>query len=121
MISRVGVHKSIDGKVDQIIGITEIVPSLKFGKIMQFTIYGPEKGELEESLSKEIFHHFTISRKEKEALQLASKGFTFKEISNQLGVSQSAIEKRIIPMYKRFSVKSLTHLISFAYENHILP
>jgi hypothetical protein len=24
-------------------------------------------------------------------------------------------------MYKRFEVKSLTHLISFAYENHILP
>lgn len=121
VFSTVGVHKAIDGKVDQIIGITQYVPSLKFGKVMQFATYGPEKEEFEESLNKEIFHHFAISRKEKEALQLASKGYAFKEIASKLGVSQSAIEKRIIPMYKRFNVKSLTHLISFAYDNHVLP
>lgn len=121
VFSTVGVHKSVNGKIDQIIGITQVVPSLKFGKVMQFATYGPEKEEFEESLNKEIFHHFAISRKEKEALQLASKGYAFKEIADKLGVSQSAIEKRIIPMYKRFNVKCLTHLISFAYDNHILP
>ena len=45
----------------------------------------------------------------------------FKEIAERLNVSQSAIEKRIIPLYKRFNVKSLPHLISFAYDNNILP
>ncbi|WP_152286094.1 response regulator transcription factor [Flavicella marina] len=121
IFSRVGVYKSVNGEIEQVIGISQIVPSLKFGKVMQFATYGPEKEEFEESLNKDIFHHFAISRKEKEALQLASKGFAFKEIADKLGVSQSAIEKRIIPMYKRFKVKSLTHLISFAYDNHILP
>ena len=51
---------------------------------------------------------------------MASKGFAFKEIAEKLNVSASAIEKRIIPLYKRFNVKSLPHLISFAYDNHIL-
>lgn len=121
VFSTVGVHKVLDGKIEQIIGITQYVPSLKFGKVMQFAAYGPKKDEFEETLNTDIFHNFAISRKEKEALQLASKGFTFKEIADKLSVSQSAIEKRIIPMYRRFSVKSLTHLISFAYDNHILP
>lgn len=121
VFSTVGVHKAINGKIDQIMGITQISPSLKTGKVIQFTTYGPKKEEFEESLSKELFQHFGISNKEREALQLASKGYAFKEIANKLGISQSAIEKRIIPMYKRFGVKSLTHLISFAYDNHILP
>ncbi|MCD8411645.1 response regulator transcription factor [Tenacibaculum finnmarkense] len=61
-----------------------------------------------------------ISKKEKEALYMAAKGMTFKEIAAQLNVSQSAVEKRLIPLYKRFNVKSLPHLISFAHTNHIL-
>ena len=51
---------------------------------------------------------------------MVAKGFSFKEIAGLLNVTQSAIEKRILPLYKRFNVKSLTHLISFAYDNHIL-
>ncbi|MDO8996741.1 MAG: helix-turn-helix transcriptional regulator [Sediminibacterium sp.] len=63
----------------------------------------------------------TISGKEKEALKYVAKGYSFKEIADELGVSASAIEKRIQPLYKRFNVKNLTHLVSFAYENYILP
>ncbi|MDE3214048.1 MAG: helix-turn-helix transcriptional regulator, partial [Bacteroidota bacterium] len=54
------------------------------------------------------------------ALAMVAKGYSFKEIARHFKVSQSAIEKRIFPLYKRFNVKSLTHLISFAYDNHIL-
>lgn len=121
LISRVGVFKSEDGKVTEIIGRSQISRSINFGKVMRYAAYGPEKSEFEEELSKVLFHHYAISRKEKEALSLVAKGYSFKEIANVFGVSQSAIEKRILPMYKRFEVKSLTHLVSFAYDNHILP
>ena len=50
----------------------------------------------------------------------SSKSYNYKQIAEKLNVSASAIEKRIIPLYKRFNVKSLPHLISFAYDNHIL-
>jgi DNA-binding CsgD family transcriptional regulator len=121
LISRVGVFKADRGKVTEIIGRSQVNRSLTFGKVMRYAAYGPEKSEFEEELNKSLFQHVAISRKEKEALALVAKGYAFKEIADSFNVSQSAIEKRIIPLYKRFGVRSLTHLVSFAYQNHILP
>ena len=87
---------------------------------MQYAAFGPELSGFEETLNEQLFNKPGISRKEKEALELAAKGYAFKEIASELKVSQSAIEKRIIPLYKRFNVKSLPHLISFAHNNQIL-
>ena len=97
LISRVGVHHAENGKVTEIIGRSQINRSIKFGKVMQYAAYGPDKSEL------------------------VSKGYSYKEIADQFNLTQSAIEKRIHPLFKRFDVKSLAHLIRFAYDNHILP
>jgi len=121
LISKVGVFSSENGRVTAIIGRSQINYSIKLGKVMRYAAYGPDKFEFEEELNKQLFHHYAISNKEKEALRLISTGFSFKEAASHFNVSQSAIEKRIIPLYKRFEVKSLNHLISFAYDNHILP
>ena len=121
IISKVGVFRSEGGMVTEIIGRSIVNQSIKFGKVMRYAAFGPEKNEFEEELNKSLFHHHAISQKEKEALALVAEGYSFKEIAHKFQVSQSAIEKRIIPMYRRFSVKSLTHLVTFAYENHILP
>jgi DNA-binding CsgD family transcriptional regulator len=121
LIWKVGVFASEEGKVTAIIGRSQINYSIKLGKVMRYAAYGPDKSEFEEELNKHLFHHYAISRKEKEALRLISAGYSFKEVANHFNVSQSAIEKRIIPLYKRFDVKGLNHLISFAYDNHILP
>lgn len=118
--SRVGVFKSSNGVLEEIIGVSRVSLNFKQSDIMQFAAYGPEKSEFEEALSKDLFKHQVISRKEKEALKLAAEGLTFKEIAHQLNVSQSAIEKRVLPLYKRFSVNSLPHLINFAHKNYII-
>lgn len=120
LFSRVGIYKSEKGKISEIIGISERIHSRKLGNIMQYAAFGPEKSKFEESLNIQLFNQLAISRKEKEALELAAKGCAFKEIADKLNVSQSAIEKRIIPLYKRFNVRSLPHLISFAHDNYIL-
>lgn len=120
LISKVGVFSSENGMVTAIIGRSQINRSINLGNIMRYAAYGPEKYEFEDELNKELFHYYAISMKEKEALTLAAQGYSFKEIASHLNVTSSAIEKRIIPMYSRFNVKSLAHLISFAYENHIL-
>ena len=119
LFSRVGVHKAENGKITEIIGVSQVIESLKFGNIMNYATYGPTSEDFEETLSKELFCKLVISKKEKEALELAAKGYTFKEIASKFNVSQSAIEKRIIPLYKRFDVKSLPHLISFAHINNL--
>jgi DNA-binding CsgD family transcriptional regulator len=121
IIARVGVFDSENGKVTAIIGRYQVNRNLIFGKVMRYAAYGPEKEGFEEELNKALFQHLAISNKEKEALGLVAKGFSFKEIAHKLGVSSSAIEKRILPLYKRFEVKSLSHLVSFAYDNFILP
>jgi DNA-binding CsgD family transcriptional regulator len=121
IIVRVGVFSIENGKVESIIGRFQINRSLIFGRVMRYAAYGPEKEKFEEELNKALFSHLAISNKEKEALSLVAKGYSFKEIAHELKVSHSAIEKRIIPLYKRFNVKSLTHLVSFAYDNFILP
>ncbi|MEX6626441.1 LuxR C-terminal-related transcriptional regulator [Tenacibaculum pacificus] len=120
LFSRVGVFKASNGKVDEIIGFSQVIKSLKHSNVMQYAAYGPAKSDFEELLNKKLFKHLAISKKEKEALSMAAKGMAFKEIAAALSISQSAIEKRLIPLYKRFDVKSLPHLISFAHTNHIL-
>lgn len=119
--ARVGVYSSVNGQIESIIGRFQINRNLIFGKVMRYAAYGPEKEKFEENLNKALFNYLAISRKEKEALELVARGYSFKEIAHELNVSHSAIEKRIIPLYKRFDVKSLTHLVSFAYDNSILP
>jgi DNA-binding CsgD family transcriptional regulator len=121
LIWRVSVLNFEEDEMTEIIGRAEVNKSITLGKVMRYAAYGPEKSKFEEKLNEELFHHFAISRKEKEALALVAKGYTYKEIADELKVSMSAIEKRILPLYKRFKVKSSAHLISFAYENHILP
>jgi DNA-binding CsgD family transcriptional regulator len=122
IVARVGVFSSEQGRVTAIIGRFQVNRSINFGKVMRYATYGPpEKAEFEEELNRALFYHLAISDKEKEALALVAKGYSFKEIAHLLGVSSSAIEKRILPLYKRFDVKSLPHLVSFAYDNYILP
>jgi DNA-binding CsgD family transcriptional regulator len=120
MVAKVGVFESENGMVTSIIGSFRINKSINFGKVMRYAAYGPEKNEFEEELNKNLFYRLVISDKEKEALALAAKGLAFKEIAGALGVSKSAIEKRINPLYERFEVSSLAHLVNFAKDNHIL-
>ena len=121
LVSKVGVHRAENGKVTEIIGRSQINRSIYFGKVMRYAAYGPEKSAFDEELNKSLFQYCAISFKEKEVLELACKGYTFKEIADQCKVTKSAIEKRIHPLYERFDVKSLAHLIMFAYENHLIP
>jgi DNA-binding CsgD family transcriptional regulator len=120
VISKIGVFSSSGGTLTAIIGHFQVNRSMKLGKIMRYAAYGPGKDVFEEELNKRLFRHYAISRKEKEALSLLAKGHSFKEIAELFNVSISAIEKRVFPMYKRFEVRGLTHLISFAHDNHIL-
>ncbi len=122
MMVKLGIYSvHEDGSVREAIGRFQINRGLRFGKVIRYASYGPNKNEFEEALNKALFNHIAISDKEKEALSFIAKGLTLKEIAHELGVSQSAIEKRIIPLYKRFDVRGLPHLIGFAYENFILP
>jgi DNA-binding CsgD family transcriptional regulator len=120
LVVRVGVHMAENGKLVSIIGRYAVNRSLRFGNVMRYASYGSDKNEFEDALKESIFYHLAISDKERDALAMAANGLSFKEIAHKLKVSTSAIEKRINPLYKRFDVKSLTHLVNFAKDNHII-
>lgn len=120
LIVSVGVFKSEQGRVTEIIGRNQINRSITLGKVMRYAAYGPEKSEFEDVLDKDLFKHWAISKKEKEIVALAASGKPLKEIAATMQVTKSAIEKRLGTLYKRFEVNCLTSLVTFAHQNHIL-
>jgi DNA-binding CsgD family transcriptional regulator len=120
LIARVGVFEEENGHVISIIGRYQINRNLRMGKVMRYSAFGPDKNDFEEELNQMIFSQYAISDKELKVLELFANGLSFKEVADKLHVSISAIEKRILPLYKRFDVKNLTHLIHFAHENGLL-
>lgn len=121
LVNRICVLKQRKGRVLEIYSRMQRNPYIKFGKVHKWAGYGPEIEELEDILNKELFQNMAISKKERDALSLVARGFSFKQIAAHFNISLSAVEKRMIPLYKRFNVKSLPQLISYAYENHLLP
>ncbi len=121
VVINVSNYGSDNGKLDMIIGRYSVNHSLTFGKFIRYALYGPDINELEFYLNTVMKFKNMISEKQREALSLIANGYTFKEVAAILNVSISAIEKRIMPLYERFDVKGLSHLVSFAYENNILP
>ena len=69
VFSRVGIYKSHNGNIIEVIGISERIHSRKLGNIMQYAAFGPETSGFEESLNEQLFNQLGISRKEKEALE----------------------------------------------------
>lgn len=120
--AKVSVHETTEsGHLKCIMGRFHVDPGLRFGKVMRYAAYGPEKDAFETDLNESLFYPYHISSKELEVLHLLSDGFAYKEMADKLDVSPSAIEKRIRPLFQRFKVKNNTHLIAFAYQNNLLP
>lgn len=120
LIHSVGVYKTENNEVTEIVIRSQINYSIKFGKVMRYTINGPEKDKFMAIIENAFIDAPALSEKEKQVLQLVANGLTYKEIAAELGVSISAIEKRILPLFKKFNVKSITHLVHFAHENYLI-
>jgi hypothetical protein len=65
LIVKVGVFKSENGRMTEIIGRYQINHSIRFGKVMRYAAYGPETLEFEEELNKQLFQHYAISTKKR--------------------------------------------------------
>jgi len=122
LIARVGVFDVFpDGTLKSIIGRFQVDYGLRFGKIMRFSAYGPEKDVFENDLNENLFYPYRISDKELEVLRYLSQGLAYKEIAEKIGVSISGIEKRVSPLFERFNVKNNASLVAFGFEQNLLP
>lgn len=122
VVARVAVHDTYeDGTLRSIIGRFQVDYGIRFGKIMRYCAYGPEKEEFERNLNRNLFYPFRISDNELDILRMISKGHTYAEIGNEFNLSISQIERNIDQLLERFKEKNTTSLISFCYENMLLP
>lgn len=110
-----------EGYLTSILGRFELDRTISFNGKTKYTVYSPDKLRYIEGLDNRLFESHHITYKELEALRLLSKGFVIKQIADELEISNSAVEKRIYALYKRFDVKSHAHLVSFCYQHLILP
>lgn len=119
--AKVNVFETFEtGHLKSIQGRFQVDYGLKFGKVMRYAAYGPEKDAFETDLNESLFYPYHISQKELEALRLLAEGYAYKEMAEKLEVTQSAVEKRIRPLFQRFNVKNNAHLIAFAFQNNLL-
>jgi DNA-binding CsgD family transcriptional regulator len=121
LIEHAGIFKTENGKIIEIIAKYQRIKSRRLNNIRYFEAYGPDNSNIDEAFEEILSDHLAISGKEREVLQLAAKGLGIKEMADRAGVSHSAIEKRLMILYKRFKVSNNSHLISYAYEKGILP
>ena len=120
LIESVGVFKSEKGVATEIIGRYQINKYARRGKVIQYDAYGPEKSAFEETLSKDLFNYWAISGKEQAALNMLAEGKSYKQVADHFAISLSAAKKRIIPLFERFGVNNLAHLIHFAHQNGLI-
>lgn len=121
LLENAGIFKTENGKITEIIAKYQRIKSGRINNIRYYEAYGPENSNIDEAFEEVLSNHLAISGKEREVLQMAAKGMGIKEMADRAGVSHSAIEKRLMVLYKRFKVSNNSHLISYAYEIGILP
>jgi DNA-binding CsgD family transcriptional regulator len=121
VVAKVKVHETfLDGSLKSIMGRFQVDFGLKFGKIMRYAAYGPEKEKFEMDLNANLFYPFQISQQEADIISLLSSGQSYDEISTEINQDSAHIEKRVKDLMKRFEVKNETHLIAFAIENNLI-
>jgi len=121
VVAKVKVHETfLDGSLKSIMGRFQVDFGLKFGKIMRYAAYGPEKEKFEADLNTNLFYPYQISLQEADIISLLTQGQNKGEIGVQMNQKSEQIEKRVTDLMKRFDVKNETHLIAFALENHLI-
>lgn len=121
VVAKVKVHETfLDGSLKSIMGRFQVDFGLKFGKIMRYAAYGPEKEKFESDLNTNLFYPYQISLQEANIISLLAKGESKVEIASQMNQNSEQIEKRVTDLMKRFDVKNETHLIAFALENNLI-
>ncbi|MGN6195118.1 MAG: response regulator transcription factor [Ginsengibacter sp.] len=63
-------------------------------------------------------HSADLSKREKQVLELLSKGFLYKEISDQLFISTGTVRQHIHKIYEKLHVQNRTEAINKFYGRH---
>lgn len=120
LLESVKVYRSLKGKVIEVIGTYKRNPRMPHLGNKYFQASGPGIETLVEKMKLVAARDAIINGRERTILKMLAKGKSMKEIANVLYVSKSAIEKIVIPLYKRFNVRNCVELIAYSHKNGLL-
>jgi len=108
----------IDELIAKINSILNLKKSLRENNMKNFMKkIGNMLVESEENDFQEKYEKYKILQKEKEVIELLTKGHEYKNIAYKLNLSESAIKKRIRNIYKKCGVQNKIELLNLLNEN----
>ena len=120
LLESVKVHHSLKGKVVEVIGTYKRNPRTPHLGNKYFQASGPGIETLVEKMKLVAASEAIINGRERTILKMLAQGKSMKEIANVLYVSKSAIEKTVMPLYKRCNVRNLVELIAYSHKNGLI-
>jgi DNA-binding CsgD family transcriptional regulator len=120
LLESVKVHRSLKGKVVEVIGTYKRNPRMPHPGNKYFQASGPGIETLVEKMKLVAARDAIINGRERTILKMLAQGKSMKEIANALYVSKSAIEKKVMPLYRKCNVRNLVELIAYAHKNGLI-
>jgi len=120
LLESVGIYRTRGGRANQIIGRYKLSPSTPNPHHRYFHANGPGIQELVNKMKYYPAHIKLLTNKQLEVLRLAASGLKMQEISEQLKLSKSNVEKMVQNMCEKFQVKNSKELIAYALKNQLL-
>jgi len=120
LLESVKVHRSLKGKVVEVIGTYKRNPRMPHPGNKYFQASGPGIEILVEKMKLVAGHEALINVRERKILKMLAQGKSMKEVAEVLFVSKSAIEKTVMPLYRKCNVRNLVELIAYANKNGLI-
>jgi len=120
LLESVGIYRTRGGRANQIIGRYKLSPTMPNPHHRYFHANGPDIHLLVNKMKDYPAHIKILTNKQLEILRLAVRGLKMQEISEQLMISKSNVEKMIRKMRAQFRVNSSKELIAYALRNQLL-
>jgi DNA-binding CsgD family transcriptional regulator len=120
LLESVKVYRSLKGKVVEVIGTYKRNPRMPHTGNKYFQASGPGIETLVEKMKLVAAREAPINVRERKILNILAQGKSMKGVAEVLFVSKSAIEKTVMPLYRKYDVRNLVELIAYAHKNGLI-
>ena len=120
LLESVKVHKSLKGKVVEVIGTYKRNPRTPHLGNKYFQASGPGIETLIEKIKLVAGRKDIITEREHEIMRIFTNGKTVTEVAKEIFVSKSTVEKNLSQLYRKFNVRNLTELIAYSHKNGLI-
>lgn len=87
-------------------------------KYLKEKVFASERQQNKRDYSKEFYDKYKITNREQEVIVLLIKGYSYKEISEQLVISLSTVKTHIRNIYQKTDVKNKIELVNMINEKN---